>query len=185
MNAATYSLRDAFAPPGLVSLTRLPLAFVFPWAADRPAWAITVLALAGASDVLDGWLARRFHCVTPTGAVLDAVMDKLFFLVVAITLVVAHMLTVTEIALLVVRDLGELPLVVRAAARGGPSLFAPHTANLPGKLVTALQFATLVVVLLRVPHHGVWVAATAVCGSIAAAGYWHRELHADREAAQR
>lgn len=48
--------------------------------ADQDAWrwaAFAVLATIGASDVLDGWLARRFGLASRTGAMLDAVADKL------------------------------------------------------------------------------------------------------------
>lgn len=47
---------------------------------DAHAWrwaAFAVLATIGASDVLDGWLARRFALASRTGAMLDAIADKL------------------------------------------------------------------------------------------------------------
>jgi phosphatidylglycerophosphate synthase len=45
-----------------------------------------VLLLAGITDVLDGWVARRWGLVTATGAALDGITDKLFALVVALAL---------------------------------------------------------------------------------------------------
>jgi len=41
------------------------------------AWAGAALLGIGASDVIDGWVARRYHLATPLGAVLDAFADKL------------------------------------------------------------------------------------------------------------
>ncbi len=38
---------------------------------------VAVLLVLGASDVLDGWIARRFGLATNLGATLDAVADKL------------------------------------------------------------------------------------------------------------
>lgn len=38
---------------------------------------LIVLAALGFSDLIDGWLARRFGLATPLGAVLDASADKL------------------------------------------------------------------------------------------------------------
>jgi phosphatidylglycerophosphate synthase len=38
---------------------------------------LAVLATIGVSDVVDGWLARRFRLQSATGAMLDAVADKL------------------------------------------------------------------------------------------------------------
>lgn len=39
--------------------------------------AFSLLLAMGVSDIVDGWIARRFDLVTPTGALLDAVADKL------------------------------------------------------------------------------------------------------------
>lgn len=39
--------------------------------------AIGILVLSGATDMLDGWIARRFHMVSPLGKALDPIADKL------------------------------------------------------------------------------------------------------------
>jgi len=65
--------------PNLITCIRLGL---LPWFAavtlqgDR-AMAIVLVAVIAFSDWLDGWLARRFHLTTKTGAVLDPLADKL------------------------------------------------------------------------------------------------------------
>jgi len=41
-------------------------------------WSVVVLCSIGVSDVLDGWLARRFKLASQMGATLDAFADKLF-----------------------------------------------------------------------------------------------------------
>ena len=68
--------------------------------------------LVGMSDVLDGWYARHFRQVTPTGCVVDPITDKLFVLTIAITLVTTAKLSVGAVVLLSTRELGELPLVL-------------------------------------------------------------------------
>jgi hypothetical protein len=73
-----YAWRDLGSAAGVLTLLRLPLAAAFAAVASRPLWAMLVLLAAGVSDVLDGWCARRFHQQTRTGAVADAVMDKVF-----------------------------------------------------------------------------------------------------------
>lgn len=47
--------------------------------ASEPSRAACLVALValGASDVVDGWIARRFELATPLGALLDAAADKL------------------------------------------------------------------------------------------------------------
>jgi phosphatidylglycerophosphate synthase len=176
---AQYSLRDAFRPPGLISLVRLPLGIAFLFVMDNSAAAIGILVAAAFSDALDGWVARHFRQATATGAALDAVMDKAFVLVVVFALVLRGPLTLVEAILLGTRDLGELPLVLRAAARHRIGVGAPRRANVLGKVATVLQFATLAAILVGAPHRGVWVAVTSLSGAVAAVGYWLRERHTE------
>jgi phosphatidylglycerophosphate synthase len=177
-----YRVRDLFRVPGLLSLARLPLAVAFPFVVDRPALALAVLVAAGGSDVLDGWIARRYDLVTPTGAALDPVTDKIFVLTVAVTLVVRSYLSPAEVVLLSTREVGELPLVVWLAfSRRARRLRAESaSANLQGKLATALQFAAATAALLRWAHMGALVMATAVAGVVAAVVYWMRAVRAMR-----
>jgi phosphatidylglycerophosphate synthase len=173
---STYSLHDALRPPGLVSLLRLPLALAFPFVVHDPAWAIALLLVSSATDIVDGWLARHFHQETATGAVLDGLMDKAFVLTVVITLVATRALTVLEALLLATRDLGEVPLLIHSsiARRLAPR---PHrVSNVAGKLATVLQVATIAAVIVEAPHRLAWVLVTAACGAVAATWYWVREL---------
>jgi CDP-diacylglycerol--glycerol-3-phosphate 3-phosphatidyltransferase/cardiolipin synthase len=173
-----YRVRDLWLPPGLLSLARVPLAVAFPFVAGEPVFAVLVLFAAGASDVLDGWLARRYAWVTATGCVLDPITDKLFVLTVVVTLVVTGMLSPWAVVLLSTRELGEFPLVLwllgSAAARQRRR--DQPKANLPGKLATVLQFATVTWALARLEGLELWLAVTAVAGALAAVSYWRREL---------
>ncbi len=75
--------------PNAITVVRVVLVPVWVWLAfDARAtalsgrepshlWPVLVLLALGASDVLDGFLARRFHLATNFGATLDAVADKL------------------------------------------------------------------------------------------------------------
>jgi hypothetical protein len=96
--------------------------------------------------------------------------------------VIAQRLPFPEVLLLATRELGELPLVVwwigshrrRREKRDNPM------ANLPGKLVTVLQFATVAAALFETGWVHPLLAATAFAGAIAAAVYVRRELVAGR-----
>jgi CDP-diacylglycerol--glycerol-3-phosphate 3-phosphatidyltransferase/cardiolipin synthase len=177
-----YRARDLVRVPGLLSLSRVPLAAAFPFVLDRPLVALGVLAAAGLSDVLDGWYARRFGQVTPTGTALDPVTDKLFVTTVAVSLVAGGYLSVLDVVLLSARELGELPLVVWLAYdHAARRRRADHpSANLTGKLATALQFGTATAALFRVPHLPWLIDGTAAVGALAAVSYWAREVRALR-----
>ena len=173
-----YRARDLVRGPGLFSRSRMPLAATFPLVLGHPLGALGVLAAAGLSDVLDGWLARRWGQVTPTGAALDPVTDKVFVTTVAASLVVGGYLSILDVVLLSTREIGEIPLVVWLAVnRDARSRRADHPkANLPGKLATALQFGVATAALFRMPHLAWVIDATAGVGLLAAASYWAREI---------
>jgi cardiolipin synthase len=173
-----YRLSDVFRAPGLISLSRIALAVCFPFVVGRPAVAFGVLVLAALSDVLDGFVARRLKLVTPTGAALDPVTDKVFVTTIAVTLVVTGHLTLFEIALLSTREIGELPLVIWYALspRARRARAEKPSANVAGKLATVLQFGAVSFALLHEPLENLWIFATAVAGAFAALSYWRRAL---------
>jgi len=173
-----YRPRDLLLAPAWFSWLRLPLAACFALFVNRTLVALGVLMLAGLSDVLDGWVARRYGLVTATGAALDPITDKLFVLTVAVALVASGHLSVGAVLLLSTREIGELPLVVwfawspsaRAARAAAPS------ANAAGKLATVLQFGAVGWALWGQPRIDLWIAAASTAGVLAALGYWRRAL---------
>ena len=169
-------LRDALLPPGLLSLARFPLALAFPFAWSRPALAATVVVAAAVTDVLDGFVARKLHQETETGALLDPLMDKTFVAGVAATLIAARVVTPVEAALLATREIVELPLVAYVMAYRVPG---DRRANTAGKLTTVLQFLAVGAVLVHVPAplRATAIAATAIAGAVAGITYWARALH--------
>jgi cardiolipin synthase len=173
-----YRGRDLVRVPGLLSLSRIPLAAAFPFVLHRPGFAFGILITAGLTDVMDGWYARRFGQVTATGSALDPTTDKLFVLTVATTLVVGGHLSVCDVLLLSTRELGELPLVLwLALSHAARRARVEHpAANVVGKTATALQFASVIGALFHASHEDFLVGAAAVAGVAAAFTYWRRAL---------
>jgi phosphatidylglycerophosphate synthase len=168
------AMRDLWRIPGLLSLSRVPLAGVFAAVSAKPLPAIAVLALAAATDLADGWYARRFHEETATGRVLDPITDKLFVGTVIASLLASRSLTVGEALLLGTRELGELALLlVVLAVRHRPRSI--RGANRWGKIATLMQFMSVAAILLETPHRRWWILSTAACGMLTTMSYAQRE----------
>jgi len=172
-----YELRHLLLAPSLLSLARLPLAALFPFVAHRLPWALATLVAAAVSDLLDGWVARRWNQCTPLGAALDGATDKVFVLTVAVTLAATHRLTPLELLLLGARDLGELCLAAVIALRGDArALHEEQRASQWGKAATFAQFATVVIAVLGRPERRYAAALACALGLVAAARYARRAL---------
>lgn len=77
--------------PNLISLVRLLCVPVFVWlvlGADRPLAAGVLLAVLGATDWVDGWIARRYDQGSAIGKVLDPVADRILLIAGAVVLLV-------------------------------------------------------------------------------------------------
>lgn len=72
--------------PNLISIFRILLiplfiyAFVQGSGEGRILWPIIIFIISGLFDLLDGYIARRYHMETKLGAVLDPLADKLMLL---------------------------------------------------------------------------------------------------------
>ena len=69
--------------PNVISSLRLAAVPVLAWLAlqgERESFA-WLLVVAGATDILDGWLARTFNWVSRAGALLDSIADVFLVLV--------------------------------------------------------------------------------------------------------
>jgi cardiolipin synthase (CMP-forming) len=138
---------SVFTLPNLVSTSRFALALGFV-AADAAPVRLALIGLASATDVLDGWLARRTKVVSTFGALLDPVADRFFVLAVVISYVMSAQLTVLQACLIMLRDV--MSVIGFFVARNVSWLRSiPFQARLIGKLVTGAQLFTFLVVLLR------------------------------------
>ena len=66
--------QDMFKAPNLISMIRIliaPILFVFAFA-GMEIWFLGALLFSGFTDIVDGFLARKFNMITPLGAHLDS-----------------------------------------------------------------------------------------------------------------
>lgn len=94
--------------PNLLSLFRLLLIPVIVWlycGKHDYLWALIVLTASGVTDVVDGFIARRFSMVSDFGKVFDPMADKLTQIATLTCLVTRFPLMLLPLVLLVVKEL--------------------------------------------------------------------------------
>jgi cardiolipin synthase (CMP-forming) len=96
--------------PNLLSFARLAVLPVIylDLTAGRFLRAFVLLAVFGATDWLDGYVARRFDQTSKLGKLLDPLSDRVLFVVVGIGFVVAGLLPLWALVVLLIRDVAVL-----------------------------------------------------------------------------
>jgi cardiolipin synthase len=156
--------------------------------------ALALMAIAGASDAIDGWLARKFGWMSKLGATLDPVADKLLVGVLFVVLTLQGHLPPWLVAIVVGRD------AIILAGAGVYRLLFSHLELVPtfiSKANTALQIVLLLLFLLMLCNlpvvselsrwivfpYGVWLVA--IVGVVSGLDYvvtWSRRaIHQARE----
>jgi len=135
-----------FNLPNNISLSRLLLAFAFV-VFDEPLQRVMLILLAGATDFLDGWLARRAKTSSVAGALIDPIADRVFVLAAVTSYLAEGGLTTAQYFIFLSRDIATA--VGFIVARFIPGLSAASFRARPlGKAVTVLQLATIFAVLV-------------------------------------
>lgn len=126
--------------PNLITIGRLflvPLVIVMIAGANWQA-AFILFVVAGISDAVDGFLAKRCGMASELGAWLDPVADKALIVSIYITLAVVGAVPVWLVVLVVARDLMIVAAVILSWLLGKPLAIAPIVVS---KLNTAAQIA--------------------------------------------
>ncbi|MFN2504889.1 MAG: CDP-alcohol phosphatidyltransferase family protein [Acidimicrobiales bacterium] len=105
--------------PNLLSVVRLLCIPIFVWllfGRDNRVGAAVLLGALGATDWVDGFIARRYNQVTTLGKVLDPTADRLLLVVAVVSILIDGSVPVAIAVLVIVREvLVSLGVVVLAA----------------------------------------------------------------------
>jgi cardiolipin synthase (CMP-forming) len=140
--AARATLR---ALPNIISLSRVLLAAGFV-VVERVDVRLGLVGLAGITDFLDGWLARRARWTTRLGALIDPFADRVFALVAVSTFLFMGELSTVGYFIMISRDL--MTAIGFLVSRFVPWLQSVEfKARMSGKIVTVLQLITFAALL--------------------------------------
>lgn len=139
--------------PNFLSFLRILLIPVFAvlLIKDHLLWAVIVITIAQTTDMVDGWIARKYDQVSALGKVLDPIADKLSQISIIIVLIFKYWdnaikyLFMFFIAKEIIMIAGGLVLIVNG--------FKPFAAEVWGKMATTV-FCIVMITVLAVGENG-------------------------------
>ena len=138
--------KKIFTIPNLLSFIRIILVpiIVVLYLKKRMVAATVLVVVSGASDMLDGFIARTFNQVSDLGKLLDPIADKLTMLAVVFLVAIHHLPMRVMLYVMMAKEgimlLGALVLFKTGARTCQSKLF--------GKLATAALYVTIFTVML-------------------------------------
>ncbi len=118
-NNENYKIRDKLTKkqvltiPNILSFFRLALIPVIVWLyvfEKSPEWTTVVFIISGLTDIVDGFIARKFNMVSDFGKAIDPIADKLTQLVMLFCLLTNFPLIILPITVMVVKEIGAFVL---------------------------------------------------------------------------
>lgn len=136
-------------PANILTLSRLLLApvFVILFIEHEMGWALTIFCVAGATDLIDGTVARMLKQHSQGGALLDPIADKMLVQSCFISLAVVGELPWWFVGLAIVRDamiVGGIYYLERIRAQ------LPYRPALVSKVATLFQLSVAIMGLVHI-----------------------------------
>jgi cardiolipin synthase len=111
--------------------------------------AVSIFVLAGITDTLDGYFARRLNQITRLGIVLDPLADKIMLVTVLASVTISNNIPIWIIAVVAVKEL--LMIVGAFTLYNDRDIVIP--ANKFGKITTILSYMAILAVLFELPFN--------------------------------
>ena len=132
--------------PNIITLGRILLVPIIVWAiaSSEMEIAFAIFVIAGVSDAVDGFLAKRFNMASELGALLDPLADKALLVSIYVALGIADVIPPWLVILVVSRDIMIVSAIMLSWLVGKPVTLKPHPVS---KLNTVAQVAFAALVL--------------------------------------
>ncbi len=133
--------------PNILSVIRLFLVPVFIIAfiveGEPKTLSAAIFIAAGLTDVLDGYIARKFNMTSKVGQLLDPLADKLMQIAVVVSMLCAKMVPLWFVLILAIK---EFSMIVASFFLYTKKTFVKS--NIFGKVNTVVVFCTLIILLV-------------------------------------
>lgn len=148
--------------PNLITLGRFFLIPLFLFIFFSPLehanlYSFFILVLAGISDMLDGYLARKNGQITETGKLLDPLADKLMMIAIIFSFVIDDRITWLAAGLVFFRDIA---MIVTSAFFHFKKNHQIPAANIFGKATTVAYYFAFLMIMFELPYYNdvLWMA---------------------------
>jgi cardiolipin synthase len=171
--------------PNIITLGRILLVPIIIWAiaSNQMEIAFAIFVVAGVSDAVDGFLAKRFNMASELGALLDPLADKALLVSIFVTLGILGAVPRWLVILVVSRDIMIVGAVIVSWLFNKPIPMKPLMVS---KLNTGAQVAFVALVLAALgfgfdssPYEGVLMTAIAILTLVSVSLYlveWGRHM---------
>lgn len=132
--------------PNILTTVRLFLIPVFAYAflGMKNVWlAAVIFLLSGLTDVVDGWIARRFNMITDIGKVYDPLVDKLMQITSVICLAIVNIIPDWVIWFVVMK---EAAMILTSSVLYAKKIVV-HS-NWYGKTATVFFYAVIIIMIV-------------------------------------
>lgn len=110
--------------------------------------AFGILILAGITDIVDGYIARKYKLITDFGKMMDPFADKLMMLAVITSFLLTERISLGAALFFFIRDIGMILSSAIFHFRGKKTV----PANAFGKVTTVLFYAAFTMVMFQYPY---------------------------------
>lgn len=127
--------------PNVLSVIRICLVFVFIalFFNDKIIAALIIFLLAGATDIIDGYLARKYNWITNLGKILDPVADKFMQCTVLVCLCIGEYIPILFAVVFFLKEIATLLMGFIVIKRRSVTVVSKWY----GKLTVCLFYATI------------------------------------------
>lgn len=147
MQENKYQFR-IFTIPNLLTLLRLLMIPLFLWlycARQDARWSAAVVVASGLSDVLDGYIARKYHMESNLGRVLDPAADKLSQTAMCFAMIIRYPIMFWLLIFFAVKELSMVVLGYCYMRRTG----VVNSARWYGKASSIVQYAVMLTLVVN------------------------------------
>ena len=151
--------------PNILSFFRILLipAIAVSYVKNHICLSVSLILLSGATDILDGWIARKFNMISDFGKFLDPVADKLTQITMLLCLVSTNLWILILVGLLVVKEIFQFVYGLIVLKKTDTM----NSAKWFGKVTTVVIYASMIFLfLVKDPSPIVFGIVIAICGFV-------------------